>query len=351
MKAFHLLPVFLLPLFATFLTGQTVAVVTAHVADPDAHRQLRLFQNQLTAQLAEAGFEVRTSDTALQPVEPDPEASPRLSPQDASALEVGRQIGADLILFATIDRLSSEVRQYEEHGVQKANTFFTAAASYRLMRTDGSTVDGGTLSTRRGVRGSQTLQTSGDLAHQLVVQLAWKIGAEMTEKKDSLPQDDFAPEPLNTEIQIRVLAADLKVPEVIEENGRLKATGERAEMEVAGVNVEIEGVVAGSATGTINAPIGIRRVRLSRDGFEDWQRLVNIHEGMELTVGMRFTDEERNRWKDTAAFLEGLVTERILTEAEADRMRKEAEALRSVDIRYDVNVFAEAGPIRLRHLE
>lgn len=340
-------------LFASLALHATpLALVTENIAEPEATRATVAFQNQLSAQLAQAGFEVRTADSRFEPVEQEAGTGRRLAPRDASAIQVGRHLEAEQVLIATIDQILQEQRRYRGHGLDQENQFVRIVGSYRLLQMDGSTVDGGSVEVSRSFRQDREITMEGNIIQAMLGDLARSMANELAERKDELPEAQDVEVPGTTEITIRILASDFSVPEVVEdEDGRLRATGERGEIQVDGVAVELDGITVGSASGKLSVPTGLQRIRLTREGFEDWTRLINVTPEFTLTVRMGMTDEAFARWKETAAFLEGLVNERLLTEAEADRLRKEAEALRSVDIRYDVNVWADAEPIRLRHLE
>jgi hypothetical protein len=62
-------------------------------------------------------------------------------------------------------------------------------------------------------------------------------------------------------------------------------------------------------------------LRLSREGFDDWERTVNIYNGQTLRVALQMSTAGYARWADTTAFLAKLDNNRKLTDAEAEKIR------------------------------
>jgi hypothetical protein len=53
------------------------------------------------------------------------------------------------------------------------------------------------------------------------------------------------------------------------------------------VTVELDGVALGSAPGIIPGRPGLHKIRLSREGFDPWERTINIYDGQNLRVACR----------------------------------------------------------------
>ena len=87
------------------------------------------------------------------------------------------------------------------------------------------------------------------------------------------------------------------------------------------VTVELDGIALGSAPGAFQAYPGLHKLRLSREGFDDWERTVNIYDGQTLRVALQMSAAGYARWADTTAFLASLDNKRKLTDAEAEKIR------------------------------
>lgn len=87
------------------------------------------------------------------------------------------------------------------------------------------------------------------------------------------------------------------------------------------VTVELDGVALGSAPDEFKAFPGLHKLRLSREGFDPWERTVNIYDGQTLRVALQMSAAGYARWADTTAFLASLENKRKLTDAEAEKVK------------------------------
>jgi hypothetical protein len=106
--------------------------------------------------------------------------------------------------------------------------------------------------------------------------------------------------------------------------------------------VELDGIAIGSAPGAFQAYPGIHKLRLSREGFEPWERTVNIYDGQTLRVALQMSEAGYARWADTTAFLATLDNRRKLTDAEAAKInglaRFYSESHYRVDTKENVHI-------------
>jgi hypothetical protein len=86
------------------------------------------------------------------------------------------------------------------------------------------------------------------------------------------------------------------------------------------VTVELDGIAIGSAPGAFQAYPGLHKMRLSREGFDAWERTVNIYDGQTLRVALQMSAAGYARWADTTAFLATLDNRRKLTDAEVEKI-------------------------------
>ena len=79
----------------------------------------------------------------------------------------------------------------------------------------------------------------------------------------------------------------------------------------------------------------MHKIRLSREGFDPWERTVNIYEGQNLRVALQMSNAGYARWADTTAFLATLDANRKLTDAEVKRIEGIAEFFKNSHYRVD----------------
>jgi hypothetical protein len=83
---------------------------------------------------------------------------------------------------------------------------------------------------------------------------------------------------------------------------------------------------------------GFRRVRISRPGFETWERTVNAADGLSLVVPLKITADELERWRQMTLFLTRLQAGAKLTDAQIKVLEGEAARLAASGYRVDVKV-------------
>jgi hypothetical protein len=188
------------------------------------------------------------------------------------------------------------------------------------------------------VQQSQTLSSEVNVANALLVDAANRVVADIASNGGSgvvarLSQDAALPVGFSVYCSIQ----DMTVPEVlVDSEGELILTGNRYVMEPLSVTVELDGVVIGSAPGEFRASPGLHKMRLSREGFEDWERMINITEGQSLRVAMTLSERGRAQWYEMASFFAGLKERERISRAEKEVMEGFAEMMRESGIKVDI---------------
>ena len=327
------LTLFFLLALTSSATASTVFIVS-RVTDPKVDaEEASAFRDALSAELAGYGFStgVRGDRIAEEPGEE------KLT--DAATLNQARQAGADFALAATLSNRNEEVRQFSGYGVETSNRIHSLSFSYRLLRvSDGESLQGGTGAVRKTFRATEGAVTAAaDATSDLIGMAAGRIAAEVAAA--IAPEDLVASENATAEVEFTVIprGMGMTVPEVTElESGELYVTGERGDVTLDAVTVLLDGIVVGSALEPISASRGLHELTLQREGFEDWKRTVNISPNLELVVRLKATDEEIERFRAQAAFLESLRTARTLTDAEAEKIRGIATMFAQSGYRFDI---------------
>ncbi len=300
--------------------------------------------DQLAARLAAAGYDVMTPDDVLEAIQPplDPkEDLDRALRENTSALQLARNIGADFLLVTSMLSYETESKNYTGYGVENRNETYRMRVSSRLVKTsDGSALSGDSVTVAKTFRQDANLTTRSDgIASGLIDDASAVIATYWRDQLATGKISDPGQPAQLANVTIRVSVRDISVPVVVRTSGgEAVTTGEAAPAQALGVSVEADGVVVGSAPGTIQLRPGIHRLKLTREGFRDWNRQVNVIDGQVLEVAMEFDEAGLKRWMETSAFLESLRTERVLTDAEVTRIEGEAQRLRQSGILYEIRV-------------
>jgi hypothetical protein len=118
-------------------------------------------------------------------------------------------------------------------------------------------------------------------------------------------------------------------------DNKVVLTNQPVAVQALDVTVELDGVALGSAPGNFQGRPGLHKIRLSREGFDAWERTINIYDGQKLRVALQLSDAGYARWADTTAFLATLDANRKLTDAEVKRIEGIAEFFKNSHYRVD----------------
>jgi hypothetical protein len=239
----------------------------------------------------------------------------------------------------------------DAYGVKTVNVTYNLRVSYKILDgTHGGTLVSDTVKASRTIRFTEgNREDDSDLINGLLddasVQVADSIGKKEI-KVVSVSKEQVG---FSIACGMQDLAQlPMSIPDVrITVDNTLVVGKDNLNVQALDVTVELDGVVAGSAPSTFKAPPGLHKLRLSREGFTPWERTINIVEGQKLKVALQMSEAGYQRWKDNTAFLQSLENGKKLTDAEAERIRGEAQKLRQsgykVDVKEDVKVDTKDG--------
>jgi len=322
-------------------SSRKVAIITANRADVSLDDQLPVFEDMLTAHLADAGFGLISRGIVIDAVGSFEQGSPENALDAAlddqtSALRLSRNLGADYLLFASVIGFDKESRKVKAYDVSYTNEVYTLRTSYRII--DGNTgeaIVSDRASASRTIQQSTYSSTQIDgLSRQLMEKAAAEMAGSLTRKDRAgrirtveLNQD-------RVEMSVAVSLSDINFPEVVfNEDGQARITANRSIVQALAVTVELDGMTVGttgtgSALTTFEVPPGIHRIRLSREDLIPWERTINIYDGMELNVSMQLTDEGLARWRENTRILNDLKTEAVMTDAKSEALKGLGQMLR-----------------------
>ncbi|MEE2718680.1 MAG: CsgG/HfaB family protein [Planctomycetota bacterium] len=312
---------------------------------------VRRLEDQITSQMTGTGVELISRSIVLDAVsdlggdganrgtgDPMNTAAQRLLSDRASARSLASNLGADGLLVASITSYTTDTRSFRDRDldVDRLTTFYMLDVTWSLLGADGGTLDSGMASARTGIQQSETLQREFDPLDQLLMDDARQIGDGVARAMRSSRLAEGGSEASAVDVDIKVVLADLSIPEIVEDaNGNWIVTANRYRLSPMGATVTVDGFLAGSAPGPIAMSAGQHRLTIERPMLETVDRFVVARAGMELTIPMRFSDEGRRRWMETAAFIDGLKNGAVLRKVELEQAMGLAEFLRNSRITLD----------------
>lgn len=335
-------------------TPKKVAIFVANRAGAEVNEQMPGFEDMITAQVTDLGFEVISREVVVGAVG-DLLKRDKKNDLDAvlddqtSALRLAQNLGADYLLFASFIGLDEEKRSVNAYGVNYDNYIYTLRGTYRIL--DGNT--GGSL-TAGMVEPSRTIQQtkhSQTEASGLIRELLAKASREMAfglgEKNAQGSIRAVEVDKAQVEFQIVISLNDINFPQAaIGQDGSVKIVANQGTVEPLAVAVELDGFAIGTtgsgATLTVlKASPGLHRIRLVRDDLIPFERMINIYDGMTLNIAMQLNDEGLARWRENTAVFNELLQKTKLNDAEVERIRGEAQMLRQSGYKVDIKVDTE----------
>lgn len=163
-----------------------------------------------------------------------------------------------------------------------------------------------------------------------------QLAAHLVKRKDQV--DEPAKEMDATGWTVVCGTTDMLVPTIVKTEDDDFVIGEhQLPINPMNVTVELNGVVVGTAPGTFQVPPGLSKLRLTREGYRDIERTVNVVPGQTLKIDMQMTDKEYLRWKDMVVFLEQMKAGAKLTDAQAEQIRGFAQMLRQSGFKVNID--------------
>lgn len=323
------------------------ALFVSNRAGGEYDSRLPALEDYLASRLSDAGFSVISHEVALgalsaliraggQGGEPSLDA---FLENRTSALALSRNLGADSLLVATLASFGQRQRSVNAYGVSMENVDSTLRLTYRLIDgATGGTLGGDTVAVRHSAQGSKhTSETDTAVFDDLLDEAARLVVQQLRDRVQQGRLLEAAAEAALVSLTIQCETADLFVPDVRLGADNTVFLGDKPlQVRPLQVSVEIDGVVVGSAPGSFQAARGLHKIRLSREGFKDWERTINIFDGQVLNVALQLSESGYARWKDATGFLNGLVNGARLTDAEVSRLEGEARMLSASGFKVEV---------------
>jgi PEGA domain len=298
---------------------------------------------------ASASMDVAQSDSAKFAVTPDTTRLDQALSDSTSALRLAQNLGADFILIPSLTTYGTERKAYTGNGINTINVTHTLRVSCKIVEAGaGGAFKGDMVTASKTIRQTPDLQVdSSEVINELLDDAAGQLADALVHGAGSLPTEVAKASMVNFSVACSM--TDIKdqpitVPNVqVTADKRVVKTNAPIEVQPLDVTVELDGIAIGSAPGMFQAFPGLHKLRLSREGFKDWERTVNVYAGQKLRVALQMSDEGFARWQENMAFLQLLQDDRKLTDAEAKKIEGIAkfwsESHYRVDTKENVKIY------------
>ncbi len=296
-----------------------------------------------------ASMELAQSDSAKFDITPDTTKLDQALSDNTSALRLAQNLGADFILIPSLTTYGTEKKTYNGNGISTINVTHTLRVSCKIVEAGaGGALKGDMVTASKTIRQTGDLQVdSSEVVNELLDDAAGQLADSLVRTAGSLPTEVAKDKQVNFSIVCSM--TDIKdqpitVPDVqVTADKRVVKTNAPIEVQPLDVTVELDGIAIGSAPGTFQAFPGLHKLRLSREGFKDWERTANIYAGQKLRVALQMSDAGFARWQENMAFLQLLQDDRKLTDAEAKKIEGIAkfwsESHYRVDTKENVKIY------------
>lgn len=285
----------------------------------------------VSSRASEKGFSIISPEIVAGAIAKGTKIDDQLN-ENSSALRLAQNLGADYLVVVTLTSLGSNKKTFEDENIKTVNVIHTLRASYKIIEgVQGGTLAGNTFKESKTERFTENARSDdSDLINELLDDASVEI-ADAMGKAVIRP---VAQKPNEVEWTVVCGMQDnaqlpLSVPDVrIANDNTIIIPKEKLQVVALNVTVELDGVGIGSTPGKFRTSPGLHKIRLRRDGFQDYEGTINIYQGETFNVSLQMTDAGYQRWKDNTAFLNSLENGKKLTDADAEKVRGEAQMLR-----------------------
>ena len=246
---------------------------------------------------------------------------------NTSVLRLAQNLGADFILIPSIASYGTEKKSYTGNGIATVNVIHTLRAGYNIAEAGaGGEFKGGMVRPLKpSARATICRRTTATSLTDCLTTRRIKLPDPLPKVQIRLPTAVAKDKMVGFKVAcsmtdprqqpILVSAIDISADNTV------IATNPPVAVQPLDVTVELDGIALGSAPGPFQAYPGLHKLRLSREGFDDWERTVNIYNGQTLRVALQMSAAGFARWADTTAFLATLDNNSKLTDAESEKIK------------------------------
>jgi hypothetical protein len=327
-----------------------IAIIVQNRGSAALNDKVPVLEDLVSSRVAGKGFSVISRDDVTRSLknystgkDPNGElgALDRSLEDNSSALRLAQNLGADYILVPSIVSLGTEKKNYSGNGINTLNITHKLRVTYKIVEAgQGGAVRGGAFTSEKNIRQTADLQTdSSDIINELLDDAAEQLADAIAQNAPSLPAEVAKAAMVSFNVSCS-MTDPRQQPILISALGitadnHVVLTNQPIAVQAMDVTMELDGVALGSAPGSFQGRPGLHKIRLSREGFDTWERTINIYAGQNLRVALQMSNAGYARWADTTAFLATLDANRKLTDAEVKRIEGIAEFFKNSHYRVD----------------
>ncbi len=271
---------------------------------------------------------------------PDAETVDRLLSDRTSASQLAAQMGADLVLTASISQLQTAKRRLDDPSTGTATDVeqWTLVATYGVLDgATGASKAAGTVQADFANRSTRELKVEVDAIDQVLRDAAVRMGPPV---RAAIESGRVVAAAAAADVQVRfgAVLADLSVPDVrVDASGQYVVGANNYQLAPMDVQVIIDGIAIGNCPGSYPLRPGLHRARFQRPGLEPVELMINAREGLAISVPMQLSPEGRVNWQRDAAFFNDLKNGAVLRDAELIKVRAIADFLKQSSVRIDTS--------------
>ncbi|WP_432799367.1 PEGA domain-containing protein [Poriferisphaera sp. WC338] len=337
--------------------ARIVAIFIKNRAGKSFESKIGMFEDLLVGEIADLGFKIISpEDTAKmmktypgtkdgKPIEPT--MLDKHLTEKSNALRLAQTLNADYLFTASILSYGHTTKKINrpDLGISSNVTDYTLRIMYKILDgNDGKSLSAGNMKSSKRLQQTAELQTeTSDMLNVLMDDAVVALAAKLNDKGAAASVETVKKNSGLAMIAINPSIQGFNVPEItVDANGQYNVGQKILPLQAIDVDVELDGVVIGTAPGELQASPGLHTISVSHPNFEPWERMINVRDGMKLKIPMVMTDDARSKFTGMTAFIASLKNTQQLTDAQVEVLRGHAQMLRQSGFRVDHRVDAKA---------
>lgn len=338
---------------------QVAAIFVANRAGKAFNDEVMLVEDLIVSQVSDLGFVTLSREVVMDALsgygggksDVATELDKRLL-ENTSALALARNLGASHIISVSIGSFARNKKQFRDTdgsygGISTDVSQYVLRVPYKILdATRGGSLTADTIKVSKTIRQTDGLVIEeGDLLNDLLDEASQQIASSLEKRIKQGRIKDSAQLAERVDLTVHCGMTDLSIPDVKkQEDGSYQIVANAYKLEPMSVTVEIDGMVVGTAPGTFPVRPGISKIRLSREGFKEWARTINVYDGQVLNVSLQMDEAGYDRWRENISFLQNQKDGAVITEAQAELIRGKAKEFEQSGMRIDYRIDADKAP-------
>lgn len=338
---------------------QVAAIFVANRAGKAFNDEVMLVEDLIVSQVSDLGFVTLSREVVMDALsgygggksDVATELDKRLL-ENTSALALARNLGASHIISVSIGSFARNKKQFRDTdgsygGISTDVSQYVLRVPYKILdATRGGSLTADTIKVSKTIRQTDGLVIEeGDLLNDLLDEASQQIASSLEKRIKQGRIKDSVQLAERVDLTVHCGMTDLSIPDVKkQEDGSYQIVANAYKLEPMSVTVEIDGMVVGTAPGTFPVRPGISKIRLSREGFKEWARTINVYDGQVLNVSLQMDEAGYDRWRENISFLQNQKDGAVITEAQAELIRGKAKEFEQSGMRIDYRIDADKAP-------